>query len=455
MFRPRGRRSAVVSVAAKRKTACRWLCSRAAVARTSQPPPPWRVLFFGTDDISLKTLSALHEEQKKGSAAVVSHLEVVCPPDKAGLVPVKKYALKHGLRIHQPTDLKQWQVPTPIVSQNTRSNEEGNSIDAFAPKRRDDSFDIAVVVSYGHFLPRSLLHALPFGGINMHPSLLPKYRGAAPIYHTILNNDKECGVSIIELHDRVFDAGRILKQVKKVVDPYSTYISLSNELAALGATNVLSTLSDYHRLLPQALSQQEQTTKAPKINPNMGVISWEGEARLRDSFELFTKWRAFGDTVGICTSFQDQTLRLNEVLPPFGYARSFDWNNEEEQKQRELPPPKFLLPKNKKEEEGEPVGSIRYDKKNQVLWIKCCYSNDDDEDASDESYSTSSSSSPSSSVHSSKDGDDADETWKQRLARQWIACSALQFWKKNRMRAVDFHNGYLVNQPDRKVWRFR
>ena len=78
-------------------------------------------------------------------------------------------------------------------------------------------FDLAVVVSFGHFLSPLLLSCFNYGAINMHPSLLPKYRGAAPIYHTILNDEKETGVSIIDVHPKTIDGGDILLQKKMVI----------------------------------------------------------------------------------------------------------------------------------------------------------------------------------------------------------------------------------------------
>ena len=85
------------------------------------------------------------------------------------------------------------------------------------------TFDLAVVVSFGYFFPASLIKSFPMGAINVHPSLLPKYRGAAPIYHTLLkerlNNDikEETGVTIMELHPKEMDAGDIYYQTKMVL----------------------------------------------------------------------------------------------------------------------------------------------------------------------------------------------------------------------------------------------
>ncbi|KAI8831724.1 formyl transferase, partial [Chytridium lagenaria] len=80
----------------------------------------------------------------------------------------------------------------------------------------DQDYDVAVVVSFRYFLPKELIRFFPHGAFNVHPSLLPRYRGAAPLQHTILNRDKEAGVSIMDLDEEKFDAGRILHQTRIV-----------------------------------------------------------------------------------------------------------------------------------------------------------------------------------------------------------------------------------------------
>lgn len=152
-------------------------------------------------------------------------------------MPVKQFALRTGLPLHQPPRLKEWAVPR---------TKDGHA------------FDIGVVVSFGHFIPPSVLDALPWGAINMHPSLLPRHtypppspnpsipqptnqpasqpmidwltgltgraacgwvsrhRGAAPIYHTLLQDDSVTGVTVLEIHRQRFDAGRIFSQTTLV-----------------------------------------------------------------------------------------------------------------------------------------------------------------------------------------------------------------------------------------------
>src|SRR3954468_4170015 len=77
-------------------------------------------------------------------------------------------------------------------------------------------YDLGIVVSFGHFIPERIISSFTKGTINVHPSLLPKYRGSSPVQHTIINDDQETGVTVQELHDKKFDAGKILVQKKMV-----------------------------------------------------------------------------------------------------------------------------------------------------------------------------------------------------------------------------------------------
>ncbi|KAF1782971.1 Formyl transferase, C-terminal-like [Phytophthora cactorum] len=162
--------------------------------------PPYRVLFFGTDDVSLATLKALHvnSNEEKGDNRLIEHIEVVCPSDrpmngrkKDEPVPVKRFAQRCGFKVYDtPSHLKSlkgWDFPVT------------------------DHFDVGVVVSFGYFLHPHMLKNLHHGAINMHPSLLPKYRGPAPIHHALLNGDSRTGVSVIEIDPKAFDVGQAIR----------------------------------------------------------------------------------------------------------------------------------------------------------------------------------------------------------------------------------------------------
>ena len=181
-----------------------------------------RVLFFGTDEFSLSSLQMLHQMQQEESSAV-EHLEVVVPPDKRRNrrrvvpVPVKSYALDHGIPVHEvphgvgPRGLAEWDCPM--------------------------GFDIGVVVSFGYFIYPSTLDRLRKGAINVHPSRLPRYRGAAPIQWTLLRGDVATAVSVIDVHPEKFDSGKILASQEHPANvrffPHNSKTILSVNLSTL------------------------------------------------------------------------------------------------------------------------------------------------------------------------------------------------------------------------------
>ncbi|CAG8614983.1 5714_t:CDS:2 [Dentiscutata heterogama] len=189
------------------------------------------------------------------------------------------------------------------------------------PKPRDleaihfdiDRFDIGVVVSFGYFLSPAILESFTKGSMNVHPSLLPKYRGAAPIQYAILNGDQETGITIQELHPEIFDAGKILRQISMAIPSESTYLSLESILAAEGAELLVDTLRylDYF----QANAQEQDTTKAtkaPKISKDMAEIKWNQITADR----LDKLYRAISHQYSITTNFIEKRIQLHNISLP-------------------------------------------------------------------------------------------------------------------------------------------
>lgn len=146
-------------------------------------------------------------------------------------------------------------------------------------------YDLGVVVSFGYFIPPHIISSFQYGAVNVHPSLLPKYRGAAPIQHAIMYGDRETGVTIQELDDREFDAGRILAQ-----EPFDLstrppiYSSLKEQLASVGSRMLVDTLRHLHQRKVNAVPQDvSKATKAPKIKKEWSDIdflhmsAWQAE----------------------------------------------------------------------------------------------------------------------------------------------------------------------------------
>lgn len=139
--------------------------------------------------------------------------------------------------LHTPANAKSladWTLPPPP------NNSDNSSNDGFM-------YDLGVVVSFGYFIPPHIISAFRYGAINVHPSLLPKFRGAAPIQHTILQGESETGVTVQELDDKEFDAGRILAQTVVDLTPveHPTYKDLSVFLANVGSDLLIDTLQNF------------------------------------------------------------------------------------------------------------------------------------------------------------------------------------------------------------------
>jgi methionyl-tRNA formyltransferase len=179
-----------------------------------------RVVFMGSPDFALPTLRALLEAGHQ-LALVVSQ-----PDREAGRgrtptpPPVARFAREHGLPLYQTATLKTEPARAPIVAAQP---------------------DVIVVASFGLLLPRSILELPPLGCLNVHPSLLPRHRGASPIPATLLAGDHETGVTIM-LMDAGLDSGPILAQRTLPVRPEDDALSLEASLALLGAALLVETL---------------------------------------------------------------------------------------------------------------------------------------------------------------------------------------------------------------------
>lgn len=241
------------------------------------------LLFLGSDGISSICLSAL------AAHSTVTRLEVLTPSVST---PLASTAKKLGLRLHAPasahTKMLEWDLLQPAA-------------DLWSQR-----FDYLVVASFGHFIPEKLLNHFP-RTLNMHPSLLPKYRGASPIQFTILNQDSVAGVSIIELHPKSFDKGRVLLQqpIQDVDMGKVTYAELSVLLAKLGGTLLTKAIDEFANLTP-VIQDESQASKAPKLSPDLGQLKC-----IERAINIYTTFRAlFGTSIRPFFTF-----RGNLILP--------------------------------------------------------------------------------------------------------------------------------------------
>lgn len=265
--------------------------------------PPWRIIFFGTPSFALPTLQTLLE----GPDEVVA---VVTQPDrqkgrgrKVLSTPVKELALQHGLTLLQPESAKE---------------------EAFQGTLKTLSPDLLVVAAYGQILPKSILNFPRYGAVNVHASLLPKYRGAAPIAWAILNGENVTGVTTMMM-DEGMDTGEILLQASISIGEEETYESLHNRLASLGAELLRETLHQIKAGEIRPISQDHsQATYAPPLKKEDGRILWEREAR-----EIHRQVRAFNPWPGAFTVWKNQILKVvwGEVREgtPMGKSGTVVW----------------------------------------------------------------------------------------------------------------------------------
>jgi methionyl-tRNA formyltransferase len=222
-----------------------------------------RVLFMGTPDFAVPSLRVLLEEKEQ-----VEVIGVVTQPDrpkgrKKVLTPppVKVEALNHDLPVFQP--------------QKLRSEEGIRRVLELQP-------DLIVTAAYGQILPEPVLEAPKYGCINVHASLLPKYRGGAPIHHAIINGEKETGVTIMYMV-KALDAGDMLLQRAIPITSEDNVGTMHDKLANLGAELLKEVLPSILDGTVQAVPQDdEQATFAPNITREDEKIDWKRSARELD-----------------------------------------------------------------------------------------------------------------------------------------------------------------------------
>jgi len=248
------------------------------------------IVFMGTPDFAVPTFRALDRSEHR----IVG---VFCQPDRAAgrrrkvvFGPVKQAALEAGLPVFQPLRL--------------RGNREAREqLEALKP-------DVAVVVAYGLILPMKVLAVPRLGCINVHASLLPRWRGAAPIQHALLHGDPETGVTTMQI-DRGLDTGDILLQERLSLGPRTTAPELSATLAELGADLLLRTLDRLDRGDIRPVSQDDGlATLAPQLKKEDGLICWD-----RPAVELDRQVRGLNPWPGTYTFCNGSRLRILVAEP--------------------------------------------------------------------------------------------------------------------------------------------
>jgi methionyl-tRNA formyltransferase len=214
-----------------------------------------RIVFMGTPDAAVPSLSRLLDDGHEVVAVWTQPDRPAGRGKKLHQSPVKEFAVQHNLTVHQPLKIR---------------TEEAR--DLF----RSHSADAAVVVAYGRILPPAFLDAQPHGCLNVHFSLLPKYRGAAPVNWAIVRGEKETGVTTMRIVDEL-DAGPILLQRATNIGSGETAPKLMERLAAIGAELLSETIKNIDEIESKP-QRHEDATFAPILKREDGLIDWSAEA---------------------------------------------------------------------------------------------------------------------------------------------------------------------------------
>jgi len=258
---------------------------------------PLRIIFMGTAELSCASLERLADDKNHSIVAVVTQ------PDKPKgrelkltPSPVKMLAERRNLAVLQPI----------------KARNEG-----FLGELRDLKPDLMVVVAYGQILPQAMLDLPPHGCLNVHTSLLPKYRGAAPIQWAIANGESETGVTIMKM-DAGLDTGPILSSRRTPILPADDSQSLHDRLAEIGAELLGETIPGYlaGEILPQP-QPAEGSTYAAKIKKEDGRIDWSQPA-----LQIWNRLRAFTPWPGAYSFLRNAEHRLGTNEPELRTAEA-------------------------------------------------------------------------------------------------------------------------------------
>lgn len=246
---------------------------------------PLKALFCGTPAFGLPTLQLLLENPDFFVATVLTQ------PDRPkgrgqGTVqsPIKQAALKAGVPVHQPEKL--------------RAQEAIELVAGIQP-------DVSVVIAYGQIIPRNMLEIPRLGWINLHGSLLPKYRGAAPVQRAILAGERRTGLTIMRI-DAGLDTGPILARTEIPIGPDETAAQLLARMSDLGAPLMVDTLRklEHGEITPTAQNNAEATL-APPLKKEEGLIDWREPADA-----IYNRIRAFDPWPGAYTRFRGSVCHI-------------------------------------------------------------------------------------------------------------------------------------------------
>lgn len=254
----------------------------AATPHSNNNIPRPKIIFLGTPQFAVPILEKLAQSEFKPSAVFcapdkpVGRKQILTPP------PVKVAAEKFGIPVFQPSSVSEFVIRPPATPSACRWRA---GISDLKP-------DLIISAAFGIILPKTILDSPRYGCLNIHPSLLPKYRGASPIQYTILNGDSETGITIIKMDEKI-DHGAILvtDHLSLITQNYTTP-ELSEKLAEMGAELLLKALPDWLAGKITPMPQDEsQATYTKIIKKTDGCVDWKKSAReIERQIRAFTPW---------------------------------------------------------------------------------------------------------------------------------------------------------------------
>jgi methionyl-tRNA formyltransferase len=249
-------------------------------------PALMRVVFLGTPDFAVPTLDAVASEHEV--------VLVLAQPDKPS---------GRGMKMHAPAvAVRARELGLPVLQPARIRNE-----DVLAEIARVRP-DVGVVIAYGKILPAALLEIPRHGFLNVHASVLPRWRGAAPIQRAIENGDAFTGVTIMRV-DEALDHGPMLAVETTPIDPDEHTPALASRLAMLGAGALLPILRDLDRdAVVETPQDHDRATLAPKIEKAEGEVTFEESAKV-----IYDRFRAFDPWPGLFVQSGDETIKLTNI----------------------------------------------------------------------------------------------------------------------------------------------
>ena len=271
---------------------------QSAVIAVPAVAKPLRMVFAGTPEFAAISLEALIKQQ---SALNIDIVAVYTQPDrKAGrgqklaASAVKQVALANDIAVEQPETFKKSSTEGLAARQTLRS---------YQP-------DVMIVAAYGLILPIGVLTTPTYGCLNIHASLLPRWRGAAPIHRALLAGDSETGITIMQM-DKGLDTGDMIYKVSAPIEADDTAASLHDKMAELGATAIITGLKDLPNYQAQAIAQDDnQANYAEKLIKTEGEIDWTQSAT-----EIERKIRGLTPWPGAYTFLAGQRVKILASLP--------------------------------------------------------------------------------------------------------------------------------------------